>query len=139
MTGVDGGSPDADPRLRLALETMRSRFKADYSVAPREGEPANAADLNRLMVEHAFADSWARPEMEPRTKSLITIAMMVAMGQSDELRAHVKGALVLGISKEEIVEVLIHTLAYCGGPRTAAAWSIVRNVFATWPPPGRDG
>jgi alkylhydroperoxidase/carboxymuconolactone decarboxylase family protein YurZ len=51
----------------------------------------------------------------------------------------VKGALVLGISKEEIVEVLVHTLAYCGAPRTAAAWSIVRKVFAAWPPPARDG
>ena len=131
--------PEPDPRLDLALQTMKSLFRAGYVVDPREGEPANAADLNRLMVEHAFADSWARPQMEPRTKSLITIAMMVAMGQSDELRAHVKGALVLGISKEEIVEVLIHTLAYCGAPRTAAAWSIVRAVFVSWPPPARDG
>lgn len=127
-------APDADPRLSLAVQTMKTLFRADYSVDPREGEPENARDLNRLMVEHAFADSWARPRMEPRTKSLITISMMVALGQSDELRAHVKGALVLGISKEEIVEVLIHTLAYCGAPRTAAAWAIVRKVFAAPPP-----
>jgi 4-carboxymuconolactone decarboxylase len=118
---------------------MKSLFKADYSVDAGPAEPDNARDLNRLLVEHAFADSWARPQMEPRTKSLITIAMMVALGQSDELRAHVKGALILGVSKEEIVEVLIHTLVYCGAPRTGAAWSIVRKVFAGWPPPARDG
>ena len=136
MTDMDPGSA-AEQRLDLALQTMKSLFKADYPVQPRDGEPANAADLNRLMVEHAFTDSWARSAMPPRTKSLITIAMMVAMGQSDELRSHVLGALVLGISKEEIVEVLIHTLAYCGAPRTAAAWAIVRKVFAGWPPPAR--
>lgn len=121
---------ESDDRHEVGQATMRNLFGVGFDIEPRPGEPANSAELNRLMVEHAFTDSWARPTLDAPTRSLVTIAMMIALGQEDELKAHVAGALALGISKDEIVELLIHVLAYCGTPRTAAAWKIVRSVFA---------
>jgi alkylhydroperoxidase/carboxymuconolactone decarboxylase family protein YurZ len=117
-------------RLSLAQEAMKDLFGVEFPIDPEPGEPPNARDLNSRLVEHAFLDSWARPGLDRRTKSVATIAMMVATGQSRELRAHVSGALLLGISRDEIVELLIHTLAYCGAPRTNSAWIEVRKVFA---------
>jgi 4-carboxymuconolactone decarboxylase len=131
-------SEDADSRLAAAQATMNDLFGVEFPIEPGPGEPPNARDLNARLVEHAFLDSWARPGLDRRTKSLATIAMMVATGQSRELRAHVSGALLLGISREEIVELLIHTLAYCGAPKTNSAWLEVRRVFAKQPGPSLE-
>ena len=133
MSNETSGDAEFDSRLAAAQATMKSLFGVEFPVEPKQGEPANAHDLNALLVEHAFLDSWARPGLDRRTKSLVTIAMMVATGQQRELRAHVSGALILGISREEIVELLIHTLAYCGAPRTNSAWLEVKKVFGNRP------
>jgi 4-carboxymuconolactone decarboxylase len=133
MSADDAGTrrsqAELESRLEAAQATMRSLFGVEFPIEPKSGEPNNARDLNALLVEHAFLDSWARPGLDQRTKSLVTIAMMIATGQSRELRAHVSGALILGVPREEIVELLIHTLAYCGAPRTASAWLEVQKVF----------
>lgn len=127
---VDPASTKVTNRLEIAQATMNTLFGVRHPLEPESGEPSNARDLNALLVEHAFADSWARNGLDDRTKSFATLAMMIATGQTHELRAHVSGALILGISREEIVELLIHTLAYCGAPRTNAAWREVKKVFA---------
>jgi 4-carboxymuconolactone decarboxylase len=125
-------SPGAGPQSRLDVgqATMKGLFGVEFPIEPQPGEPDNARDLNALLVEHAFLDSWARPGLDARTKSMVTMAMMIATGQPHELRAHVSGALALGIGKDEIVELLIHTLAYCGAPRAASAWVEVQKVFS---------
>jgi 4-carboxymuconolactone decarboxylase len=122
-------SPEAGPQSRLdaGQATMKRLFGVEFPIEP---EPDNARDHNALLVEHAFLDSWARPGLDARTKSMVTMAMMIATGQPRELRAHVSGALALGIGKDEIVELLIHTLAYCGAPRAASAWVEVQKVFS---------
>jgi 4-carboxymuconolactone decarboxylase len=119
----------SDERLDLGLEKIQQVTGHTWRIEPLPGEPANVADLNRLLVEHAFADSWARPGLEDRTRSLITIAFVVALGQPEETKRHVRNALHLGLQKEEIIELLIHALAYCGAPRTASALFIARSVF----------
>ncbi len=118
-------------RQTLAEQTMKELFGVDWKVAPRDGEPAEAEDLNRQLVMNAFADSWSRKLIDPKTKELITIGMIIAVGGAEtELRAHVSGALRMGISKAEIVEVFIHAAAYLGTLRTAPAWSAARTVLA---------
>ena len=127
----EAGARGADAqRLEVALATIKDMFGVDYPIEPGPGEPSNARDLNTLMTTHAFTDSWARPGLDRRTKSIATLAMMIAMGQGKELRNHVSGSLMLGVTKEEIVELLIHALAYVGAPRTAAAWENVQKVFS---------
>ena len=125
----------SDERLRDGLATMKSVFGVDWNMQLQPDEPANAHDLNALLVEHAFTDSWQRDGLDRRTKSMMTMATMVATGQPDELRKHMHGALAIGITKDEIVEMLIHTLAYCGAPRASAAYTITRSVFAKYPSP----
>jgi alkylhydroperoxidase/carboxymuconolactone decarboxylase family protein YurZ len=120
--------PD-DARVRLAQETMHDIFGIEWNIGVREGEPPAAADLGRILLEHAFADSWSRPGLAPRDKSLITMAIAVALGSTTELRNHVAGARRIGITPEEIVELLIHTAAYCGAARTSAAWSAARPLL----------
>jgi alkylhydroperoxidase/carboxymuconolactone decarboxylase family protein YurZ len=123
-------SGQEDEQLILARATMLRLFGVDFDVEPGKDEPENVRDLNELLLKHAFADSWSRPGLDDRSKSLVTMAFLVAQGQSDELRAHISGALLLGITKAEIVELLIHALAYCGAPRTNDALKQARTIFA---------
>jgi alkylhydroperoxidase/carboxymuconolactone decarboxylase family protein YurZ len=95
-----------------------------------EGMPASVADLRRLVLEHAFADSWARPGLEHRTKSFVTVAFLIAQGSERELERHFNAALSLGITKAELIEVIIHAAVYCGIPRAHAALAVATEVFA---------
>lgn len=121
---------DTNDRFELAQREMEALFGMRWDVEPRPGDPPNARDLDRIMMEHAFGDSWARRGLDSKTKSMLTIAISVAMGQQRELRSHVHGALHIGVTRDEIVELLIHTTAYVGIARTSLAWSTVRKVFA---------
>lgn len=77
-------------------------------------------DFNRefeeLVAKYCFAEVWGRPQIPRRTRSLLTIAMLVALGRSHEVRIHVEAAINNGATRDEIREVLIHSAIYCGVP-----------------------
>jgi 4-carboxymuconolactone decarboxylase len=125
LTGED---PDS-ARLQLAQSTMKRVFGIEWDIAPRRGEPSISAELDRLLFEHAFADCWSRPGLDSKTRSLVTIAIAISQGNHRELRNHVAGALNAGVAAEEVVEIFIHTAAYCGVSTTAAAWARARDLI----------
>lgn len=79
-----------------------------------------ASDFTRAMVdhvtEHCWGTAWIRPELDRRTRSLITLAMLTALQQQNEISAHVKGALRNGCTVSEIQETLLQAMVYCGIP-----------------------
>jgi 4-carboxymuconolactone decarboxylase len=95
---------------------------------------ANETDFNAafqdLITRYAWGEIWARPGLSRKTRSLVTIAMMVALNRSDELRMHVLGALNNAVTREEIQEVLLQTAIYCGVPAANSAFHIAEEVFA---------
>jgi 4-carboxymuconolactone decarboxylase len=119
-----------DDRLERAQGVIQNLYGKTWQVERKPGEPKNASDLIALLLEHTYTDSWSRTGLDVRTKSLTTVAMMIALGNDRELRAHVSGALAVGVSADELVEVLIHALGYCGAGRVAPAWSSIRSLLA---------
>jgi 4-carboxymuconolactone decarboxylase len=113
---------------------IAARLFADASPNPpasNVGVPESATELTRVIIEHCFTDSWARPGLDFRTKSIITLSFLTALGGAPlELNRHVHAALTNGVTKEEIVELFIHAAAYCGAPRANGAFAIAREVFA---------
>ena len=94
------------------------------------GVPASAADFRRYIAEVTLADSWQRPGLDDRSKSLVTMSLLIAQGgQTDELGRHVNAALNLGIARDEIIALLIHAAAYCGVPRANSAYAVAIEVF----------
>ena len=122
-------SPDAE-RFRKALDVHEGLlgFRWEQKLSP--GQPEVTLDLWKLIFEHCFTDIWARPGLETRTRSFLTVSMLIALGSTDELRFHIGTALNVGITREELVEVIIHSTAYCGVPRAAAAIKVASEVFA---------
>jgi 4-carboxymuconolactone decarboxylase len=117
-------------RLEQAQRAMESMHNRRVNIDPQPSDPPNGIELERIMMEHAFTDSWARPGLDPLTKSLLTVTIAISMGSQHVLRAHTRGAITNGATRDDIVEVLIHTAAYAGIARTAPAWATVREVFA---------
>jgi 4-carboxymuconolactone decarboxylase len=87
-----------------------------------------APEFFRLVTEYVFGAFWARPQLDLRSRSLCTVAQLAALGRTDELRAHLVGALALGITREELIEVLMQTACYAGVPAAVAALNAAASV-----------
>ena len=83
-----------------------------------------------LITRYAWGEIWARPGLDRRTRSAITLTALVALGRDHELAMHIRAALRNGLSREEIGEVLLHSAIYCGVPAANRAFAIFRDVMA---------
>ena len=83
-----------------------------------------------LITRYAWGEIWSRPGLPRQTRSLITLAMMIALNRSDEFRMHVRAALNNKVSREEIQEVLLQSAIYCGVPAANTAFHLAQEVFA---------
>jgi 4-carboxymuconolactone decarboxylase len=86
-------------------------------------------DFQDLITRYAWGDIWSRPGLARHSRSLITIAMMVALNRGEEFRMHVRAALNNGVSRDEIKEVLLQAAIYCGLPAANSAFREAEDVF----------
>ena len=82
-----------------------------------------------LLTRYAWGEIWSRPGLPRQTRSLLTLAMMVALNRPEELRMHLRAALNNGVTREEIREVLLQTAIYCGVPAANSAFHLAMEVF----------
>jgi 4-carboxymuconolactone decarboxylase len=83
-----------------------------------------------FITRYAWGEIWSRPGLPRHTRSLLTLAMTVALNRGDEFRMHVRAALHNKVTREEIQEVLLQSAIYCGLPAANAAFQIAQEVFA---------
>ena len=83
-----------------------------------------------LITRYAWGEVWNRPGLPKQTRSMITLAMMVALNHPEELRMHIRAALNNGVTRDEIREVLLQTAIYCGVPAANSAFQLAQEVFA---------
>jgi 4-carboxymuconolactone decarboxylase len=89
-----------------------------------------SAPFQEFITRVAWGQVWARPGLDRRTRSCVTLAVLTALGSEAELAIHVRGALRNGVAPAEIREVLIHTAAYAGIPAANAAFGVAQRVLA---------
>ena len=93
---------------------------------------SSVTDFTRPIQEHitakAWGDVWQRPGLDLKTRSLITVAMLTALGKQNELKGHLRGALNNGATPEELQEVLLHAAVYCGVPTAVEAFRTAAEV-----------
>jgi 4-carboxymuconolactone decarboxylase len=96
---------------------------------------AGVTDFTRPIQEHitakAWGDVWQRPGLDLKTRSLITVAMLTALGKQHELKGHLRGALNNGATPAELQEVLLHAAIYCGVPTAVEAFRTAAEVVET--------
>jgi len=87
-------------------------------------------EFQDFITRYAWGEIWTRPGLPRKTRSLITLAMMVALNRSDEFRMHVRAAINNGVTRDEIKEVLLQTAIYCGVPAANSAFHIAEDALA---------
>jgi len=87
--------------------------------------------FQELITRYAWGEVWGRPGLPKKTRSLLTLGMLVALNRGEEFRMHVKAALSVGVSREEIQELLLQAAVYCGVPAANAAFHIAEEVFTS--------
>jgi 4-carboxymuconolactone decarboxylase len=85
--------------------------------------------FQELITRYAWGEVWARPGLERRERSMITLALLAALGHEDELAMHVRAAIRIGLSPEQISEVLLHTGLYAGVPVANRGLALARAVL----------
>ncbi len=89
-----------------------------------------APEFFGLVQQFAFGMFWAREQLGVKERSLVTVAQLAALGKTDELKAHLRGARNVGWSREELVEVLMQTAVYAGVPAAVQALGAAAEVLA---------
>lgn len=114
------------------LGIRREVLGADYVNKALETAMADPlmAPLQELVTQYCWGEIWGRPGLERRTRSMLNLAMLTALNRPHEVKIHLRGALNNGVSREEIVEVLLQAMIYCGVPAAIDSFRIVKEVFA---------
>ncbi len=94
------------------------------------GTTAFTADFQDLITRYAWGEIWARPGLDRRTRSCVTLTALVALGREHELAMHVRAALRNGLTPDEIKEVLLQCAVYCGVPAANGAFAIAQATLA---------
>jgi 4-carboxymuconolactone decarboxylase len=124
------GDVVSDELWREGLEMRTRVLGADYVQSATSDPDDLFRPLQELVTEYCWGTVWTRPELAPRTRSLLTISMLIARGHEQELALHLRGALNNGCTEQEIVEAIVHSAIYCGVPAAIGAARVARAVFA---------
>jgi 4-carboxymuconolactone decarboxylase len=121
-------SEDAQRHLR-ALKAYKEHTGKEYVPKSSPHDPASMKDFTFMGLDRTYGDSWCRPGLDLRTKSFICMTLTAALGCDDQLRSHITAAHASGVTKDEIVDWLIHMNGYAGTPRANVALKIAREVW----------
>jgi 4-carboxymuconolactone decarboxylase len=86
-------------------------------------------EFQQIVTEFAWGTVWTRPGLDRRSRSMITLTALIALGHHEELALHLRGALRNGLSHDEIKEVLLQAAVYCGVPAANAAFRVAQRVL----------
>jgi 4-carboxymuconolactone decarboxylase len=126
--------------VTATAETRQDRFERGMEVLARiDGEAGRkvidsladvAPELGHQVVAWAFGDIYDRPGLAPRDRQLVTLGILTALGGCEpQLDVHINAALNVGLTPQEITEVLLHSAVYCGMPRALNATFVAKRVF----------
>lgn len=126
---------DPEPGMRVRREVLGDEHVDRAEAAKTEF----TADFQEFLTRYAWGEVWARPGLDRRSRSIATLAALVALRAESEIAMHVRAALRNGVSVEEVKEVILQTAIYAGLPAANAAFAIAAEVVAAESrPPGDD-
>ena len=96
-----------------------------FGVAPKPSDD----EFMRITIENLFGDVWTREGLELRERSMITVTALTVLGREAELELHLRGALNVGVSRETILEMMLHLAHYGGWPVAVSGLRVARKVF----------
>jgi 4-carboxymuconolactone decarboxylase len=120
---------DERERHEAGMRLRRSVLGDAHVDRAEDAETEFDAEFQDLITRYAWGEIWARPGLPRHTRSLLTIALMVALNRGEELRLHLRAAKNNGVTAQEIREVLLQCAVYCGVPAANAAFHAAREIL----------
>jgi 3-oxoadipate enol-lactonase/4-carboxymuconolactone decarboxylase len=117
-----------DERYERGMFVRREVLGDAHVDAAMAGASPLAADFQELITRYAWGDVWARPGLDRRTRSCITLTALVSGGHDQELALHLRAARRNGLTWDEIKEVLLQAAIYCGVPAANSAFAVAQRV-----------
>ena len=111
------------------MKVRREVLGDEHVDAATERTTSFTADFQDLITRYAWGEVWARPGLDRRTRSCITLTALTALNHHEELAMHVRAALRNGLTPDEIKEVLLQSAIYCGVPAANRAFAIAQDVL----------
>lgn len=123
-----------DAHYEEGLRVRREVLGTEHVARAQAHTTALDADFQRFITEVAWGSVWARPDLDRRTRSLITIAILAALGRREELALHLRASRNIGVEQREIAEALLHVAVYAGIPAANTAFAVAKAELAPPPP-----
>src|SRR5579859_5289577 len=123
-----GADSMTESRFDIGMNVRKEVLGSEYVEQAQARITEFDADFQRFITESAWGSVWARPDLDRRTKSLVTIAILAALGR-EELALHLRASQNIGVDPHEIAEVLLHVAVYAGVPAANTAFSTAKHVF----------
>ena len=134
--------PDDPPgntaRFDEGMQLRRAVLGAAYVDRVMAAQTEFDAPFQRFVAEMAWGSVWAREDLDLRTRSLITIALLAALGRWEQLEQHVRATRNTGATPAEIREAMLHVAVYAGVPAANTAFALARKILAEVEPPTAD-
>ena len=111
------------------MQIRREVLGDDHVDRAIESTTGFTSDFQDFITRYAWGEVWARPGLDRRTRSAITLTALIALGREHELAMHVRAALRNGLTPDEIGEVILHCAVYCGVPAANRAFAIAQDVL----------
>jgi 4-carboxymuconolactone decarboxylase len=111
------------------MRTRRQVLGDEHVDDANARKTAFTEDFQDLITRYAWGEIWSRDGLDRRTRSCITLTALVALGREEELAMHVRAALRIGLTPDEIKEVLLHSAVYCGVPAANGAFAVAQRVL----------
>jgi len=121
-----------DQQYEDGLQKRKQTMGEDYVERAFANADEFTMPLQDFITRNAWGTVWCRDGLDMKTRSLITVSMLTALGRAHELKGHLRGALNNGATPEELREVLLHAAVYCGAPLAVDAFRIAQEVVADW-------
>jgi 4-carboxymuconolactone decarboxylase len=119
----------SNEQFEKGLEVRRAVLGAEYVDRSLSTADDFMMAFQEITTEWCWGYAWTRPGLERRTRSMLNLAMLTALGKPAELKLHVKGALNNGLTADEIKEILLHATVYCGIPAGLDAFKAAHEVL----------
>jgi 4-carboxymuconolactone decarboxylase len=120
---------DESKRYRRGMKVRRAVLGDAHVHGAESAKNRFNGPFQELITRYAWGEIWTRPGLPRKTRSLVTIGMMVALNRPDELRLHLHAAANNGVTRKEIQEVLLQSAIYCGVPAANSAFHLAQEIF----------
>lgn len=121
--------PRGEERFDDGMKVRRDMFGPPGADAQYDGSPPFLKPLQEVVTAYCFGDTWSRPGLDRKTRSLLTLALLTQQGKMMQFKLHVRGAVKNGASVEDIQETLLHAMTYAGVPSGVDAFLAAAEVL----------